>query len=468
MEWEKLLCEERCRKLLGGKDSYHDPADRRTEFDRDLDRAIFSTPVKRLQDKAQVFPLEPNDSVRTRLTHSLEVSAVARGFAGDVAQWLAEQGHLGKTPERSIRAIEAIAATCGLIHDLGNPPFGHSGEDSIREWFKKNQKLLQFGKAKHSKQLRQDFLKFDGNAQTLRLVSKLQILSDEYGLNLTAGTFSAACKYLAASHLANGKSKNSGKKKTGFFASERDVVDAVRRNAGTGNARNPITFLVEAADDAVYATVDLEDGVKKGVLHWHMIDKRLSGAATEDEAGLIRECLKRADSQISSGVQNRWLTGKAEDEARAQAFRVAAILCIKRAVVQTFSDHYREIIQGRYLGELVADGEARVLVEACKSLGRDFVYRSEETLRLELQGRRVISDLMDIFWEAADKGKDGGWGFPDKGYALLSKNYKTICQLELKQKQFPERYCKLRLVTDYVCGMTDTFACSLHKQLTNG
>jgi len=169
MDWNKLLCKERPRKTTISGDF-------RKEFERDLDRAMFSTPVKRLQDKAQVFPLEPNDAVRTRLTHSLEVMSVARGLAIAVGRWLLAKGDIEQPMERG---IEAVAAVCCLIHDLGNPPFGHSGEDSIREWFKvclgeEELRKLLYANEQHI----QDFLKFDGNAQSLRLVTKLQTLAD--------------------------------------------------------------------------------------------------------------------------------------------------------------------------------------------------------------------------------------------------------------------------------------------------
>ena len=192
MDWNTLLCQERQRS------STSPSGDHRSEFERDLDRAVFSTPVKRLQDKAQVFPLEPNDAIRTRLTHSLEVSAVARGLAIAVGKWLRDNDIIELGMERS---IEAIAATCGLIHDLGNPPFGHSGEDAIRSWFSRS--LTEKGLRAllgNNEQLVQDFLRFDGNAQSLRLVTKLQILADFNGLNLTFGTLSASCKYISPSH----------------------------------------------------------------------------------------------------------------------------------------------------------------------------------------------------------------------------------------------------------------------------
>src|SRR3954447_23315233 len=167
--WDQLLSVERLRSSRS--DIRH-----RTEFERDYDRAIFSTPVRRLQDKAQVFPLEPHDAVRTRLTHSLEVSSVARGLARAASNWMLGKGLIQAGMDRQ---IEAIVATCGLIHDLGNPPFGHSGEDAIREWFKTffrkdENRAVVSGRD----EWRQDFLQFEGNAQTLRIVAKLQVLAD--------------------------------------------------------------------------------------------------------------------------------------------------------------------------------------------------------------------------------------------------------------------------------------------------
>lgn len=267
MNWNQLLSSRRVKGLRGEKSSTILEGDPRTEFDRDYGRTVFSTPVRRLQDKAQVFPLEEHDAVRTRLTHSLEVSSVARSL-GEAAERQAVKREGSGT---KAVCIPTIAATCGLIHDLGNPPFGHAGELAIADWFRKREKedpalFADFdpkdGKAKANEtQFAKDFLNFEGNAQTQRLLSRLQVLADDYGLNLTCGTLSASCKYVAASNAID--SSIQAKKKHGYFASENDLMSKLRDEVGTADARNPITFLVEAADDIVYSTVDLEDGVKK-------------------------------------------------------------------------------------------------------------------------------------------------------------------------------------------------------------
>jgi len=232
MNWAQLLNRDRPRKSTN-------PGDHRTEFERDFDRAVFSNPVKRLQDKAQVFPLELHDAVRTRLTHSLEVSSVARGIGVDVAKWLVKEKQIESGQDRW---IETIAATCGLIHDLGNPPFGHSGENAIREWFDQRFGLPKLSRMFRRKpQLVQDLLKFDGNAQSLRLIGKLQILADYNGLNLTYGTLSASCKYTARSDEA-GKGKDHARAKPGFFASENELVKKIRDAAGRGTQKTRLLF----------------------------------------------------------------------------------------------------------------------------------------------------------------------------------------------------------------------------------
>ena len=459
MEWKTLLNKARPRPSTN-------PGDHRAEFERDFDRSVFSTPVKRLQDKAQVFPLEPCDAIRTRLTHSLEVSSVARGLGIAIARWLLEEKKIDRGMDRQ---IEAIAATCGLIHDLGNPPFGHAGEDAIRSWFKNElgEETLRemLGQHNDADQLVQDFLKFEGNAQSLRLVAKLQILADFNGLNLTYGTLSALCKYIAPSHKA-GIGNNHANDKPGYFASENELVAAIREKTGTGDARNPITYLVEAADDIVYSVADIEDGVKKGVLSWTALSAKLSEAGDSAVANALKtkeHILKAGKQEVRSGLS---------DDVHASAFRTAAIGVMVRSAIETFKAHYKEIMEGTYQGELVEDGNAVGLVKLLKKIGREKVYCTPQTLKLELMGRRVIFDLLRLFWEGAKdlplRGDPKPKGFAGKIGALLSDNYREVFQhFVAEDKHIPEGYHRLQLVTDYVCGMTDSFARRLHAELTN-
>jgi dGTPase len=454
MDWKTLLNPERRRpSTITG--------DHRAEFERDFDRAVFSTPVRRLQDKAQVFPLEPNDAVRTRLTHSLEVSSVARGLGRKAARWLLDKGAIDSEMDRS---IEAIAATCGLLHDLGNPPFGHAGEDAIRDWFEKRKELLV---PLESEQQKQDFLKFEGNAQSLRLVAKLQVLADYYGLNLTFGTLSALAKYLASSEQADGDSRDRARRKPGFFASETDIVNQVRRATGTGDARNPICYLVEAADDIVYLAADVEDAVKKGVLSWPQVE----GALREKDSDSVRAALERQAKILKAGRPD--IPADLEDDIKAAAFRTGAIGVMVDAAFNVFEAQYEAIMAGTYEGALLLDSSATDLSTCLRTLGRTRIYATRSTLTLELMGRQVIGDLMNMFWEGAEAlPKDETpktATFAGKAAALFSPNYRKVFQHFVNARpDLPERYHRFQLVTDYICGMTDSFAKRLHAELFNG
>jgi dGTPase len=462
MDWANLLFTKRERESDRMK------TELRSEFERDYDRAIFSTPIRRLHDKAQVFPLEPLDAVRTRLTHSLEVSTVARDLADAAGKWLLDKKHLADHDQLS--AIRSIAATCALIHDLGNPPFGHIGEVAIREWFEKRLEkdenfFREFGSTHddgRTSQYAQDFLRFEGNAQTLRLVARLQVLADQHGLNLTHGTLSAAQKYLAKSHEV--RTDRLETKKVGHFASENGLIGRVRETTRTGESRNPITYLVEASDDAVYLVVDLEDGVKKRVIDWGTLKDEVRSAASDPD--LVDECLEAGEQQINKGTAK--LAGQDRDEAYAVAFRIASIVRCVPAALEAFRENYDAIMEGEFHRDLLTVSKAAPLLEACRKVCTKYVYHSVETLRLEVMGRHVIQDLMDVFWEGLrDWPTQRQSQFGGIIYELLSPNYRTVFEHSVKDGKLPEKYCKLQLVTDYVAGMTDTFACTLHKRLTN-
>ena len=457
MDWRKLLSVDRRRASTT-------QADHRLEFERDFDRAVFSSPFKRLQGKAQVFPLDPNDTIRTRLTHSLEVSSVARGLAQRAAAWLQEQGHI-EAP--MTRAIEAVAATCGLIHDLGNPPFGHAGEDAIRSWFERDtgQGLLA-PLLSQRPQLGQDFLRFEGNAQSLRLVATLQVLADYKGLNFTYGTLSALMKYVASSDFAVGDDPDPAFKKPGYFASEADIVAEIREATGTGPVRHPIAVLVEAADDIVYLAADVEDGVRKKVLRWSELQELLD---TKEKS--VIDSLERKNVILKAGGSA--VLSDLEDEIHASAFRTAAISVMVTAASETFEANYGEIINGRYRQALLKASAASGLADNLRTIGRTHIYQTPSTLKLEIMGRHVLHDLMDALWEGASvmpaRGAPDTKSFAGKIAALYSRNYRRVFQHFVSTNtRIPEAYHRLQLLTDYVCGMTDAFATRLHGELFGG
>lgn len=388
MSWEALLNPLRVRQVLKGISSHKVAGESRSEYERDRDRSIFSTPFRRLLGKTQVFPLEPSDFVRTRLTHSLEVATVAEGLAAQATRDVVSKKH--SLTEEQQRAIPKIAETCGLLHDIGNPPFGHAGELAIASWFEESstgkEQIAKLGD--ESGQRAQDFLRFEGNAQTFRILNNTRLLAHDYGLNLTCATASAVRKYLSPSHESDRDSVRHENKKPGFFWSEADVFNAVSSHTSTGGNRHPITYLVEAADDIVYCVVDVEDGLKKNLLTWDQVHSHLNASCPE----FLKSVINNTDKQMGGASDKSGLSAS----EYPQAFRVNAISEMVRAAVDTFEKRYEVIMEGQYHEELLADSEcnAAPFVKACKSLLRETVFRHHDVLRLEVRGRTVIHGLM--------------------------------------------------------------------------
>jgi len=444
------------------------PAGDRTEFEDDLGRVVFSTPVRRLQDKTHVFPLEPHDSVRTRLTHSLEVSSVARDLSQAACRRLAD-----RIPQQYSHAIPTIAAACALLHDVGNPPFGHAGETAIQDWFVR--KLTEdhalaavFVDASQSPPVflpaAQDFIQFDGNAQMVRLATRLQVLSESNGLNLTFGTLSAACKYVVSAR--DTRPDIHERSKPGFFETERELICRVQRETGTGESRNPITYLVEAADDIVNVCIDLEDGMRKRVFRWQEMIEELERYGAGGEALALGKSAQAL-------VAKRGQTDRGADEVFAQAFRTSLMSRLSPAALDEFQDSYDAIVTGEYGHELVKSSRLGGLYRACKEVVKRHIFCSPEVLRLEIMGRRVIQELLDLYWEGVSPERRDEKGFSNKLYQIVSDNYRNACEQDMS-RMFPtidpalrRPYLQLRLVCDQVAGMTDAYAVSQHRLLAN-
>ena len=274
LTWERLLLPKRRKDIHDAPESLGTGIGRK-EIERDYDRLLFCAPIRRLADKTQVFPMETNDSIRTRLTHSHEVSNLARSIGirlafdhrkdvfGDSADDLCVE-----------RTVPALLAAAGLAHDLGNPPFGHQGEMSIRRWFERREE--------NQESVATDFLRFDGNCQTFRLVTKLQILNDAYGLNLTYATLAAMLKYPI---FWNSDTQRHRFKKFGVFESERDIAADVWEHTGLAEGiRHPLAYVMEACDDIAYSVIDAEDIVKKGYASFNDLIDHLQSAGNADKA----------------------------------------------------------------------------------------------------------------------------------------------------------------------------------------
>lgn len=261
MNWSALLCEQRQRPSVSGK------GDSRNEFQRDYHRIIQSASFRRLQDKTQVFPLDKSDFVRTRLTHSLEVSSFAKSLGQMIFQNIIKFKQDSEITEEIKDKICSVLECAGLIHDIGNPPFGHFGEETIRAWFKNNLPNIKYNGKEItnilSEQMLNDLYHFEGNAQALRLLTKLHFLVDEHGMNLNFTLLNTIIKYPVSSIEINKKSENIKEHKMGYYSAEKELFEEITSATGAVDCRHPLAFILEAADDIAYKTADIEDAVKK-------------------------------------------------------------------------------------------------------------------------------------------------------------------------------------------------------------
>ena len=281
MNWNDLLCKERIRSFQKSTTS----GDFRTEFEKDYHRIIGSSSFRRLQDKTQVFPLDKSDYVRTRLTHSLEVSSFAKSLSQIVGERIIKEI---KDPDFSLQNKEDISnilQCAGLLHDIGNPPFGHFGETTIRDWFKRNMELLSYKGEKIrdylDPQMLNDFYHYEGNAQAFRLVTKLHFLVDENGMNLTKALLSTLIKYPVSSLEIDKRSGNIKTKKMGYFYADKDNFKNIQNSLELNGNRHPLTYLLEAADDIAYKTADIEDSMEKGNISYTQLVRELEERCKE-------------------------------------------------------------------------------------------------------------------------------------------------------------------------------------------
>lgn len=463
MNWDQLLCSERRRPKSPPSKDHHEKPEARTEFEKDYDRILFSTPLRRLADKTQVFPLEINDSVRTRLTHSIEVSNLARSIGLN----LAFNGKTFSETTSNFRNIPAILGATGLAHDLGNPPFGHEGENSIRHWFEENNDVLTDTELTDA--MRDDFLNFEGNAQTIRLLTRLQLLNDDYGLNLTYGTLAALMKYTVPSNKAEGKkSDHAGRRKPGFFVSEAEIVKEIWRKTGLSQGtRHPLAYVMEASDDIAYSVIDAEDAVKKGLASYQDVVAFLLQTLSEDP--MTTNVLKYSDRKFRE-FRNASLSPGELNDLTMQLFRTAAIAHTITEVTNVFVENTESLLDGTFEDTLIGISSAKPLIEGLKNFGFSHAYKHRSVLEIELLGHNVINGLMDMLWreiterecieELHSKRKSP---FTSYVYSRISENYRRV--FENGGTDLPIRYREVQLLTDMISGMTDSFAIALYEDL---
>ena len=489
MEWDKLLNSDRrkakSKRSVPETSTTPAPTDSRAEIERDFDRILFLAPTRRLSDKTQVFPLEQNDSVRTRLTHSHEVANLARGIGTRLA-FEHKDLFANYTPDTPLqRSIPSLLAAIGLAHDLGNPPFGHQGESAIQSWFKVNHDEIMKDIPSTGTDILLDFINFDGNSQTIRLLTTLQIINDKFGIDLTYASLAALLKYpQSAKYLSLQKQKtnewfkegNDRKsedsphkptwKKHGFFLSEEEIIKDVWEETGLKEGvRHPLTYIMEACDDIAYSVLDAEDIVKKGLASYPDLINHLKRHQQTDP--IIEKLV--SDLSIKNGQYNNHELSPAElNDICMQMFRVYAIRALVDAVSDTFVKNYNIITSlDSPIKDLISLSEGVLLCKVLKGFDLKWGYRNKAVLKLELQGYNYITELMDMLWIGIH-GRIGeehksNTPFGKYAYEKISENYRRV--FEDKNNIMPMIYREAQLLTDAVSGMTDSYLIDLHQEL---
>jgi dGTPase len=449
MDWNELLS----NKLLGDSTSSEIKLnDGRSQFQRDFDRVVFSSAFRRLQDKTQVFPLPENDFVHTRLTHSLEVSCVGRSLGSLVGEKILSPDKTLAQKYSSVHFGEIVAAAC-LAHDIGNPPFGHSGEDSIAEYFK-NGNGQEFEKEINDNKKWTDFIKFEGNAQGFRIITKLQNPNSGGGLKLTCAALAAFTKYPKESLLSQKKEefnrdvKNKFYRKFGFFQTEKELFAEVAEETSLIRkgepddycwSRHPLSFLVEAADDICYRIMDLEDGFRLGLLSFKYTEELL--------LPLVTSHMNSYEGR-SPNDKIGYLRAKAINDTVAQ-------------LADAFINNEQKILNGEFEQDLISVIDSAKYLEEIKDISKKELYAYRSVVEREAAGYEVLGGLLDAFINAVNETYAGKPSWKSKNLMkLLPGQF-----LGAGRKPDDDLYIRLLKITDFVSGMTDSYAVSLFRKI---
>lgn len=438
MNWKQLIS----NKRLGQESRHAIRHDDRSEFKRDYDRLIFSAPFRRMQNKTQVFPLPGSIFVHNRLTHSLEVASVGMSLGNDVAHCV-----MNTRPELAdtlFTQIGTIVSTACLAHDMGNPPFGHSGEKAIQTFFTEGKGA--YLKDRLSPELWNDITHFEGNANAFRLLAHRFKGRRDGGFVMTYTTLASIVKYPFASALAE-----KGHGKFGFFCTEADIfrriaddLGIIRKSADgcpAEYARHPLVYLVEAADDICYEIMDIEDAHKLKIVTYEET-KRLF-LDFFDEMG---------QNHIMQRIHDEEIT---DDNEKVIYMRACVINALERACVDAFMRHEDEIMRGEFNGSLIDSIDDR-LVKAyhnCTELSKKRIYKSKPVLDVELSGFKIMDSLMEVMTEAAVN--------PQRFYSrqLISR---VSSQYDISA---PDLETRIMAVIDYISGMTDVYALDIYQKI---
>lgn len=434
-------------------------------FYSDRSRIIYSSSFRRLQQKAQVFSLEPNCNVRTRLTHSLEVADLGRLLANKIGYNLLSKQRIDA---EQIPVMVAIVENACLLHDIGNPPFGHFGEAAIQKWAKSELPELVNDReeidAETIQKLNADFREFDGNPQGFRIVSKLHCERDEYSLNLTISTLLAGLKYVRMAGDLSSENKEI-EKKAGFFHSEKDTVALLWEKMGMQtNRRYPLTYIMEAADDIAYCLSDISDGIEKNIVRPNEFLEELR----KDESASQTTELKIPKKSISKST-----------------FPLEVAVLWSRALIdyaaKEFENRFDELCEGKTGSLIPSDSPHGVFLSALKKTSRKKLYRSKEAESIELTGYAVIHGLLQKYQQLLKLSYEDFnriVGEEDNEHPIETRlfhhlgeryvnRYKTDVDSYKGKDHFKthELWLRTHLIIDHISGMTDSFALETFQML---
>lgn len=437
MNWQQLIT----NKRLGQESRHSERHDDRTEFKRDYDRLIFSAPFRRLQNKTQVFPLPGSIFVHNRLTHSLEVASVGMSLGNDVAQ-----GIIDKRPELRgtlFGEIGQIVATACLAHDMGNPPFGHSGEKAMQTFFTEGKGKVV--KSLISDELWTDITHFEGNANAFRLLAHQFKGRRPGGFVMTYSTLASIVKYPYSSSAAGRKGK------FGFFHTEQPIFERIANELGLKRlsaggeplryCRHPLVYLVEAADDICYEIMDIEDSHKLKILSFQ-----------ETESLFLAFFDQETQESIKKRIIAEQLT---DDNEKVVYMRACVIGKLENECVHTFIEHEEEILNGIFEGSLIdhISPLQREAYKHCANVSRERIYRSKPVLDVELSGYKIMETLMEQMVEAAV--------YPERYYSQ-----QLICRVSSQYDiDAQDLETRMMAVIDYISGMTDIFALDIYQKI---
>ena len=437
MNWNTLLS----AKRFGLEDRrVSTTADARSQFQRDFDRIIFSSPFRRLQNKTQVFPLPGSIFVHNRLTHSLEVASVGRSIANRVAMELQQKSDI--SDKDILNELHSIVGAACLCHDMGNPPFGHAGEDAISKYFQEGRG--QVLKREMRPEQWNDMVNFEGNANALRLLTHQFRGRREGGFALTYTTLASLIKY------PYGSETNSSK--YGYFQSEKQTFQKIAEELDLEKisdlpgkyARHPLVYIVEAADDICYEIMDIEDAHKLNILDKEKTFDLLLGFFDEQEN---KTFLKRKDQVF------REVTDLNEQVAY---LRASVINKLVNETADIFLSSHDRILQGDFHASLVdrLEGRSREAFDICKNLAFNEIYNHRSVVKVELTGFNVLGTLMEEFTYAI---MNQEYNYSQKLLSLIPNQFITGDESTV--------YEKVRSVIDFVSGMTDLYAVDLYKDI---